>query len=433
MKKMYLGVILTVVGSLVLLGALLDQWDSENNQRQEPNVVAIYQKILFGISEQLVTTDTSSLVNKTNVLAKHFSLDLQLTPLASVAIPASFLGVLQEEQSIVLESDTKLIIFHIVKNHPNVFLKLTLPVQQQDSYFLDMAMTLVLYAGIALMLFFWLLPLTTRLHKLTELAAEVGSGNLTKRVRLSKFSYIDSLEKSFNHMASRIETLVADNKILAGSLSHDLRTPLACLRFGVEAAMDTNDQKKQLVYLKRVGADLTRLEEMLEAFLEYASLEQNGINLVKRDINFYQLVLSVVKELQPLANDAKIGVFVTLNMDAETTIYADNHWVYRALLNVLSNALEHASSRINVDISRSENDTVILAVNDDGCGIGNIDNAILFTPFSKGDESRNLDQQHYGLGLAIVSKVMEWHNGSVCANESSSLKGACFTMNLPLN
>jgi signal transduction histidine kinase len=296
-----------------------------------------------------------------------------------------------------------------------------------------MAMTLALYAGIVLMIFFWLLPLTTRLHKLTELAAAFGCGDLSKRVRLSNFSYIDGLEKSFNHMASRIETLVADNKILAGSLSHDLRTPLACLRFGVEAAMDTNQQTKKNNYLERVNVDLTRLEDMLEAFLEYASLEQTGINLVKRNINIHQLTLSVVDELQPLARDAKITLSIVMNIHAETTIYADNHWVYRALLNVLSNALEHANSRIIIDISSGDNNMIVIAVNDDGRGIHDIDKAVIFTPFSKGDESRNQNQQHYGLGLAIVSKVMEWHKGRIYADESTILPGACFAMHLPLN
>ena len=54
------------------------------------------------------------------------------------------------------------------------------------------------------------------------------------------------LEQSFNTMASQIEKLVADNKILARSLSHDIRTPMACLRFGVEAALDTKSLEKTI-------------------------------------------------------------------------------------------------------------------------------------------------------------------------------------------
>lgn len=141
----------------------------------------------------------------------------------------------------------------------------------------------------------------------------------------------------------------------------------------------------------------------------------------------------MVDELQPLANDANIDMTILMKMNMETTIYADHHWMSRAILNVLSNAIEHTKSRIVIEISCEPNDTISIAVNDDGLGLKDIDKGSIFKPFSKGDESRNRDQQHYGLGLAIVSKVMEWHEGRVYADASTSLQGACFTMNLPVH
>lgn len=432
MKKIYLGIIVTVVGSLVMFGALLDQWDSESNHKQEPSDLIIYKKMLIGISEQLDGVESNLLINQTSKLADQFSLDLQVAPLSSVSLPESVLDTLQIERSLVLESDSKLIVFNIVKNHPDVLLQLTVPNSQQENYFMDMAMTIALYSGIVLMLFIWLLPLTSRLGKLTELAAEFGNGDLGKRVVLSRFSYIDGLEQSFNQMASRIETLIADNKILAGSLSHDLRTPLACLRFGLEAAIGADSNQKKQVYLNRVENDLTRLEDMLEAFLEYASLEQSGVNLLKRDTSINTLTLSVVEELKPLASDKGIALNVAFDLHEDILIKLDGHWVYRAILNVLSNAIEYAQHNIVIDVNLSSN-SVIVSVHDDGIGINHMENEALFAPFSKGDQSRNRDQQHYGLGLAIVSKVLEWHNGQVIASNSNKLSGACFSIHLPVD
>ena len=76
-------------------------------------------------------------------------------------------------------------------------------------------------------------------------------------------------------MASQIEKLVADNKILARSLSHDIRTPIACLRFGLEAALDSKTLEKKDSYLTRMDSELTNMEDMTSAFLEYASMERH--------------------------------------------------------------------------------------------------------------------------------------------------------------
>ena len=59
-------------------------------------------------------------------------------------------------------------------------------------------------------------------------------------------------------MASQIEKLVADNKILARSLSHDIRTPMACLRFGIEAALDSKNIDKKNSYLERMDTELNQ-------------------------------------------------------------------------------------------------------------------------------------------------------------------------------
>ena len=83
-------------------------------------------------------------------------------------------------------------------------------------------------------------------------------------------------------MAGKIENLVADNKILVRSLSHDIRTPMSCLRFGIEAALDSKSIDKKNSYLTRMDNELTLMEEMTSLFLDYASMERQALNLKKR-------------------------------------------------------------------------------------------------------------------------------------------------------
>ncbi len=154
----------------------------------------------------------------------------------------------------------------------------------------------------------WLIPLTRRLYLLNNTAAKIGSGQLDARIEHSRFSYIKMLDQSFYTMAGQIEKLVADNKILARSLSHDIRTPIACLHFGIEAALDSKSIKKKNNYLSRMDNKLTCMEEMTSVFLDYASMERQALHLKKQKVVVHELMQSVISDYQPLALQKKVNL-----------------------------------------------------------------------------------------------------------------------------
>jgi len=117
--------------------------------------------------------------------------------------------------------------------------------------------------------------------------------------------------------------------------------------------------------------------------------------------------------------------------DSETLSYSlDYHWCYRALVNLISNAIGYANSQVLLSIHHT-NSQVTITIEDDGKGIEDDKLAIIFTPFVKLDADRSREQGHFGLGLAICSKVMDWHQGSIHAGNSKQLTGACFTLTFP--
>jgi signal transduction histidine kinase len=264
---------------------------------------------------------------------------------------------------------------------------------------------------------------------LNNAAAKIGSGDLGARIKPSRVSYIKMLEKSFNAMANQIEKLVADNKILARSLSHDIRTPMACLRFGVEAALDSNSIEKKNNYLKRMDTELTNMEEMTKAFLDYASMERQALRLKKEHVGVSELISSAINDCQVLAEHQNISLLFKQSDDS-MTCYLDYHWCYRALVNLISNAIGYAQNQVLLSIHHTSAQ-VTITIEDDGKGIADDKLAIIFTPFVKLDADRSREQGHFGLGLAICSKVMDWHHGSIRAGNSNQLPGACFTLTFP--
>lgn len=421
----------TAVASLFLIGWALDQVVDTDMEEGAPGEFNLYQKVLQGMASQLDSVAKEQLSALTVTLAEQYQLAVNLEQSANLALPAELAQELAQNNMLALQSETQTYFLYRLRSHPDYLLQLSLPAEQSSGKYLDFVLTVSLYLGITLAMIIWLVPLTNRLSLLNKVAARFGQGKLDSRIAPSRLSYISGLEKSFNRMAAQIEKLVADNKLLAGSLSHDLRTPVSCLRFGIEAAIDTEDAEQKEQYLLRVEDELTRMELMLEAFLEFASMERQGILLKpgKHEIN--GLTKGLLNEMKPLAD--KRGVTLNQHQSAKPiSVLIDHHWFYRALMNLVSNALDYSQQSILVDAVTRDNQ-LIVRVHDDGPGVPVEQQESIFNAFVTMDETRNRQSTNFGLGLAIVKRVIEWHSGKVKVGKSDSLGGACFEIAVPLD
>lgn len=429
MKKLYIGIVFTVIGSLIFLGWVIDQLAVDNEPNSLPVDLVVYQKIMHGIADSLNNVEQIELNQQLERLNKQFQVTAILEEVGDLALPISLDNQLHTNYFITLQSDDATHLYYLLSAHTGVLLRMTILQEIEGAYVTDIALTLALYIGISLSLVIWLVPLTKRLSLLDKVAASFGQGYLEQRISASRFSYIEGIENSFNRMATQIETLVADNKLLAGSLSHDLRTPVSCLRFGIEAAIDCEDPAQKAHYLNRVEEELTRLEDMLEAFLEYASMERYGLALNPIQHDLSQLVISAVHELTPLAEQQTLSVCFD-KPEFSSLLFFDGHWLHRAFVNLLSNAMDYADKQIVVQLV--DNDTeFLLRVHDDGAGVNQSKRVSIFDAFVQVDKSRTRQNTHFGLGLAIVKRVAFWHGGQASVDESELLGGACFCLTLP--
>lgn len=430
MTRLFLSIIVTVIGSLFLIGLGLDKLvASQDTSSETPIEAAIYQQMLEGISQELAKTQEADITDKLDQLALHFQLSLSLDKTHNVALPPALSAQLTQEGGLLLASEQQPYLLRQLPNHSHLLLRLQLPVLSDDQHQQSVVLTAILYLGVCGILILWLIPLARRLFVLTNAAARIGKGELNVRVNLNRLSYIYPLEASFNQMATQIEKLMADNKLLARSLSHDIRTPMSCLRFGVEAALDTTNIEKKNTYLERMEAELTRMEDMTTAFLAYASMERQGVNLRMQKVNINQFIENVSQHFQSLATQHQITLSAQLLTQA-IQIDMDQHWLHRAIQNLVSNAVQYANSQVLISVIR-EGKSVIIKVEDDGKGIDENKLDVVFDPFVKLDVDRSREQGHFGLGLAICAKVVDWHNGSIRAQKSTMLGGAAFIINLP--
>ena len=429
MKSLYASIIFTAFSALFFIGWGLDKLVADHSVSEDSQEIIFYKQLIEGLSQQLNQVSPEEIPQETTKFSQFFQMDLTLKNADNIALPRTLSSKLSQDGGLLLASESGAYLLKSIKGYPEKILQLNLPPEPVKNQDLDLFLTVALYVGVCGILILWSLPLTRRIYLLNAAAAKFGKGDFQVRVPKSRFSYITMLEDSFNRMAGQIETLVADNKMLASSLSHDIRTPMACLRFGVDAALDTEHMEKKDLYLNRMDNELTRMEDMTSAFLEYAGLERHGLHLKITTVEVNGILASIIEDSKSLAEQHNITINAKYP-EQKITCDIDFHWCYRAIQNLVSNAFQYAGSQVLLTLSTADN-KVIITVEDDGQGIPEDKQKSIFAPFVKLDQNRSREQGHFGLGLAISAKVMDWHQGSINAANSTTLSGACFTLTIP--
>lgn len=423
MHKLILNIVLTVTLSLFGFGWLIDQYiyDSFDDDTVD---VQPQTKMFNGFINHLANVPPEQLHVTVEVLAEQFNVNLALESKEDFAFEERVIKEL-DATGIKVASDDEEYHLRSVPNHPNVLLKLTTDIDIEQGRQLDVILTLLLYFGVSIAVVLWMLPLIRRLTKLTDVANRFGKGDLKVRVVPAKYSQINVLENSFNKMASQIEHLIEENRLLANSLSHDLRTPVSCFRFGLDASLGETDVVKKDQYLTRMEKDLENIEGMLNAFLDYASMERKGMHLDFHNTNLNGFLGALVRDLSPIAMQKDKQLAFSSDITSPE-VNMDNVWVYRAFANLITNAISYSKSRVTLFLtteydSESKVSRAACYIYDDGPGIPDSELEKVFDAFVRLDPSRKRNGKNFGLGLAIVKRVTDWHSFSVSFMSKSDI------------
>jgi signal transduction histidine kinase len=424
-KKLYLYLLTSAIISIVLLSLLIDVF----NQQTAPSVESFTWEntLTNGFAKQVARQPVEQRADFTQRLSNDFNIALTYRKGDTLALPIELKTKMLNEGQLLLEEEQGL---NLLKTNNALLpdyleLKVEKPAKEQNS---DIAFTFIFYAGICAFMWFILAPLAKRLSVLTEAAKRFAGGDMSARIEVNHFTYIKDVELTFNRMANQIDKLLAENKLMASSLSHDIRTPVACLRFGLDAAIEEQDIKQVRSILSRMENDLDHMENMLSSYLSFATLEQKAHLLNFEATHAQSYIIELISQVQPKIANAEL--ISGHDVDPELFITADLHWLARAITNLLSNACKFASHNIFIKV-REVDQSIIIDIEDDGPGIAPNNWHKVFSPFFQEQNHRNRDEKGYGLGLAIVSKVVDWHHGTVSVSQSDVLGGAKFTLSLP--
>lgn len=285
----------------------------------------------------------------------------------------------------------------------------------------DYALLTLIGLSLGIPALLWLRPHWRELMTLERAAARLAEGELDARVQLPADSGVWQVGAAFNHMADNIGTLLAGRKALIDAVAHELRTPLARLRYRL-ALLDGDPDSPPHLAIER---DLAAIDSLLQELLLHARLDRPQVPLTLSHFAAREWVAERLAEQAPLAE--------TLDWQddsrSDIELVADRHLLSRALDNLLSNARRYARHTVHV---RLEQDVggFRLSVEDDGPGIPPEECERVLEPFVRRDESRGRDSGGHGLGLSIVNGVVRAHHGTLQVDKSP-LGGARFVLCWP--
>lgn len=257
-----------------------------------------------------------------------------------------------------------------------------------------------------------------------------AAGNLEVRlepVMGKRRDELADLGRSFDGMASHLRALMDGQRRLLHDVSHELRSPLARLQAAIGLARQ--QPEKLEASLERIELESVRMDRLVGELLTLARLEAGVVGSMEEEVNMGELVSDVVADARFEAEAN--GRTVDFSSGCEAVVRGSAELLYRAIENVVRNAVKHTPEGGNV-IVKAKPDSggrgLQLSVSDQGAGIPNSELGMIFEPFVRGSGTKSA--AGHGLGLAIARRVVEAHGGTICASNRVG-GGLCVEIVLP--
>ncbi|MBI5278430.1 MAG: heavy metal sensor histidine kinase [Burkholderiales bacterium] len=250
------------------------------------------------------------------------------------------------------------------------------------------------------------------LHRFNHLAASTGASSLHLRLSAADLpEELSELAREFNGMLDRIDQGYGRLLEFSGDLAHEMRTPIATLMGRSQVALSQSRSTQELrEVLEGNIEELERLSGLTSDILFMARAEDGATALQREPVPLHEEARRVAEFLALPAEEKGISISVA----GAATVAADKLLVERAVTNLLSNAVRHATpgTAIRVCVERRSGEAR-LAVTNSGEGIPAEHLPRLFDRFYRVDTARARSDGGTGLGLAIVKSIMQAHGGSV--------------------
>ena len=301
---------------------------------------------------------------------------------------------------------------------------------QIEFWIKSLAITLIITLTVSFLMYLIVGYALYPLRELTSQIEDIQAKNLKEPILSKSISTeIERLTLAFNRLLLRLEETFATQRQFSANAAHELRTPLAVMSTKFEV-FEKNKNPDEADYKEAIGmarSQTDRLSHVIDILLEMTELQ----SAPKSDsISLSEISEEVICDLVAVADKKNISL---IQEDGEARLTGSDTLVYRAIYNLIENAIKYNKEGGTVSVAIAEDDSFAkVIITDTGSGIAKEDWDKIFEPFFRVDKSRSRSMGGAGLGLALVKEIAVRHGGDVKVVESSE-RGSSIELSLSKN
>lgn len=279
--------------------------------------------------------------------------------------------------------------------------------------------------------------LKKKMFSLQEAIEKIQNQNLDFSINSTGIREIDDISISLEQMKRALNNSLKQQWELErarreqiSALAHDLKTPLTIIRGNAELLQDTVQDETQREYNDYILKNTIEIEKFTKQLIDLSKMEQKMVS-EKMDVEMDAFILQLEHQMRALSLEKCLEVIVEKN-NLPASIFMDKELFYRAMLNLIVNAVEHSPIKSKVILLvQGEMNFVHFTVVDSGAGFSAKDLKEATKQFYRGDPSRN-SANHHGMGLYIAQSIITKHGGTLTLENDSTSGGGKVTITIPI-
>jgi two-component system, OmpR family, sensor histidine kinase BaeS len=290
-------------------------------------------------------------------------------------------------------------------------------------------------AGMVLVVIIISFPLSRRLvgpiRAIAAATRDIASGNYATRIHVSSSDELGQLAHDFNDMALTLEKHNKDQRQWVADISHELRTPVAVLRGEIEALLD-GIRPITPETVRSLHAEALRLGRLVEDLYQLSLSDIGALSYRKEFLDVADVLNVSLDGFRAEFGRKNITLRADLSVEQKVVAYGDRGRLEQLFANLFENSLRYTDAGGEAAVSLALSDShIIIEFQDSAPGVSERNLDRLFERLYRVEGSRSRTSGGAGLGLAICKNIVEAHEGSISAHQSS-LGGLLVRISLPL-
>ncbi|NDI35822.1 HAMP domain-containing histidine kinase [Chengkuizengella sediminis] len=263
----------------------------------------------------------------------------------------------------------------------------------------------------------FLIMITTKylVHPISQVISatdKLAKANFQYRIHSTRKDELGKLTNNFNLMAIELERLEKMRKDFIANVSHEFKSPLSSIKgmaIAIKDDMVTYEEAKK--YLSVIEKEASRLSNLTKQLLNLSLLESEKYTFSLQNYRLDDQIRDQIISLQPLWEEKKLEIKTNL---PPIYIKADKDLLNNIWINLLTNAIKYNVERGKLIVEGIEKDSFFqITIQDTGIGIKNEDLLYIFERFYRVNHSHFKSGNSYGIGLSMVKKIIEIHQGDI--------------------